>query len=212
MMSRTSLPAERILLLTGLSSFALIAGALGFQYLGGLPPCEMCHWQRWPHIGAALLGLVVAPLWRKNLFGMAAIVIALAAAVGLAAIYEWNMVIGLPPPLLGAVIAILVCAAIGLTGAALWNRDLRLLTMAAITLVLLSGLIGAYQTGMQWHLLPGPSACTAPRYVMGSHAPAPVVRCDVMTWFFLGLALPAWNAILSFAIAAAAAFALTSRA
>ena len=34
-----------------------ILGALGFQYLGNLPPCEMCHWQRWPHIAAAVMGI-----------------------------------------------------------------------------------------------------------------------------------------------------------
>src|SRR3954451_5297948 len=33
---------------------ALLGGALGSQYLGGLHPCEMCYWQRWPH-GAAIL-------------------------------------------------------------------------------------------------------------------------------------------------------------
>jgi disulfide bond formation protein DsbB len=41
----------------GSISFALILGVLGFQYLGGFPPCEMCHWQRWPHIAAAVVGL-----------------------------------------------------------------------------------------------------------------------------------------------------------
>jgi disulfide bond formation protein DsbB len=43
---------------------ALIAGALGSQIWGGLFPCEMCHWQRWPHYGAiALAGFAfVAPL------------------------------------------------------------------------------------------------------------------------------------------------------
>ncbi|RDE04766.1 disulfide bond formation protein B [Sphingomonas aracearum] len=34
---------------------ALMAGALGSQYLGGLYPCEMCHWQRWPHYAAIVL-------------------------------------------------------------------------------------------------------------------------------------------------------------
>ena len=32
----------------------LLGGALGSQYLGGLYPCEMCYWQRWPH-GAAIV-------------------------------------------------------------------------------------------------------------------------------------------------------------
>lgn len=34
---------------------ALLAGALGSQYLGGLYPCEMCHWQRWGHYAALAL-------------------------------------------------------------------------------------------------------------------------------------------------------------
>ena len=34
---------------------ALLGGALGSQYLGGLYPCEMCYWQRWPHAAAILL-------------------------------------------------------------------------------------------------------------------------------------------------------------
>lgn len=33
----------------------LLLGALGSQYLGGLYPCEMCHWQRWPHYAAVLV-------------------------------------------------------------------------------------------------------------------------------------------------------------
>lgn len=37
---------------------ALMAGALGSQFIGGLYPCEMCHWQRWPHYAAILLAVV----------------------------------------------------------------------------------------------------------------------------------------------------------
>lgn len=36
---------------------ALMLGALGSQYVGGLYPCEMCHWQRWPHDAAIVLAL-----------------------------------------------------------------------------------------------------------------------------------------------------------
>lgn len=36
---------------------ALMAGALGSQYIGGLYPCEMCHWQRWPHDVAIVAAL-----------------------------------------------------------------------------------------------------------------------------------------------------------
>jgi disulfide bond formation protein DsbB len=36
-------------------SLALLAGAFGFEHLGGLAPCEMCWWQRWALIAAAFL-------------------------------------------------------------------------------------------------------------------------------------------------------------
>ena len=36
---------------------ALLGGALFSQYVGGLYPCEMCYWQRWPHGAAILLAL-----------------------------------------------------------------------------------------------------------------------------------------------------------
>ena len=36
---------------------ALLAGAFAFEYIGGLPPCEMCWWQRWAHMVAVLFAL-----------------------------------------------------------------------------------------------------------------------------------------------------------
>ena len=44
-------------LLAGGVSATLLLGAFAFQYLGGLAPCEMCIWQRWPHGAAILLGI-----------------------------------------------------------------------------------------------------------------------------------------------------------
>jgi disulfide bond formation protein DsbB len=44
---------------------ALLGGAIGSQYLGGLIPCEMCMWQRWPHL-AAIFAALAAILLRKN--------------------------------------------------------------------------------------------------------------------------------------------------
>ena len=52
----TSLEKARWLAL--LVPAALLAGALGSQYYGGLYPCEMCHWQRWPHYVALALALL----------------------------------------------------------------------------------------------------------------------------------------------------------
>jgi len=65
---------------------ALIAGALESQFFGGLYPCEMCHWQRWPHYAAILLALLAfllpAPGARKGLVLLAAIAIAVSGAIG----------------------------------------------------------------------------------------------------------------------------------
>jgi len=74
-------------------SGALLGGALAFQYLGGLVPCEMCLWQRWPHVAALVLGLLA---WRfrndRRVVGLAAVV--LLGGAGLAAYhvgveYHW---------------------------------------------------------------------------------------------------------------------------
>ena len=65
----------------------LLLGALGSQYLGGLYPCEMCHWQRWPHYAAVLVaaGAFVVPQrsLRASLVLIAALLIATSGAIGL---------------------------------------------------------------------------------------------------------------------------------
>jgi disulfide bond formation protein DsbB len=66
---------------------ALLAGALGSQYLGGLYPCEMCYWQRWPHGAAILLALIAftapARSRRARTFALlAAIAIAISGVIG----------------------------------------------------------------------------------------------------------------------------------
>jgi len=37
-------------------SAALLLGAFAFQHLGGLAPCKLCLWQRWPHGAAVVIG------------------------------------------------------------------------------------------------------------------------------------------------------------
>jgi len=51
-------PVSAARLLALLLPLALLGGALGSQYLGGLHPCEMCMWQRWPHAVAIVLALL----------------------------------------------------------------------------------------------------------------------------------------------------------
>ena len=189
---------EQIAGLVGAGALVLILGALCFQYLQHLPPCEMCHWQRWPHIAAAALGLIGVSRSGRLATGT----VALGAAVALTAAAQWDMLTGWQPKLL-----ILISG--GLAAAALWKKDVCTLAMTVIALVAISGLIGAYQAGMQWGVLPGPSGCTvAHAYVLGSGAPPPAVNCNVVTWRLLGLSLAAYNASFSFVIAGTGAFLL----
>jgi disulfide bond formation protein DsbB len=66
----------------------LLGGALFSQYVGGLYPCEMCYWQRWPHGAAILLALIalVSPLnsarTRMTVL-LAAFMIAVSGAIGI---------------------------------------------------------------------------------------------------------------------------------
>src|SRR5688500_17678574 len=65
----------------------LLGGALGSQYIGGLHPCEMCYWQRWPHAAAIVLaGLAfIAPAISarsRMLTLLAAFAIAVSGAIG----------------------------------------------------------------------------------------------------------------------------------
>ncbi|MDU8911455.1 disulfide bond formation protein B [Aestuariicoccus sp. MJ-SS9] len=63
-----------LILLAAGGSAALLLGALGFQYLGELPPCKLCYWQRYPHVAAVLIGIValILPLAILPLLGAAA--------------------------------------------------------------------------------------------------------------------------------------------
>jgi disulfide bond formation protein DsbB len=85
---------------SGLVALVLILGALAFQYIGGYPPCEMCHWQRWPHIAAAVVGLgggvlaEIGLLNRRFTLPLAVLTVALVAGSGAIGVYhagvEWR--------------------------------------------------------------------------------------------------------------------------
>jgi disulfide bond formation protein DsbB len=66
---------------------ALLAGAMGSQYLGGLTPCEMCWWQRYAHfaalVPAALAFTAPATSSRSRMLVLlAALAIAVSGAIG----------------------------------------------------------------------------------------------------------------------------------
>lgn len=69
-----------------IAPLALLGGALISQHVGGLHPCEMCYWQRWPHEAAIALA-VLAILLRKGpagvpLLALAAVAILVSGAIG----------------------------------------------------------------------------------------------------------------------------------
>ena len=181
----------------GAGAFALLLGALGFQYLAHLAPCEMCHWQRWPYIAAAIIGLAGSLLWKGDRRLLTVPVILVVAILGVIVARQWQNAIPV------------AVAAIALAGFAASQTCARGMALLTILLVALSGLVGLYQTGMQLDILPGPSACTvAHAYVIGSGAPEPEVSCNVVTWSLFGLSLAAYNAIFAFLIAGTGAFLL----
>ncbi|MCA0204345.1 MAG: disulfide bond formation protein B [Proteobacteria bacterium] len=69
--------------LAGLGSAALLGGALFFQYVVGLAPCDLCILQRWPHLVAFILGIVVWFFPRAWLMGLGALAAATASGLGI---------------------------------------------------------------------------------------------------------------------------------
>ncbi|MES2988856.1 MAG: disulfide bond formation protein B [Pseudomonadota bacterium] len=132
---------------------ALIAGALGSQVFGGLIPCEMCHWQRWPHYAAIIV-----------------------AAVSFA----------IP------------------------HRPMRMLfVLIAAVLIALSGGIGIFHAGVEYHWWPGITPCSTdvahgdPMQIMIEQLGKPIIRCDAAQWSLFGISLAGFNAIISLAGAVA---------
>lgn len=69
-------------LLAFIGPAAVLGAALSSQYVGGLNPCEMCIWQRWPHgvaMALAALALFAGP---GRTGGLLLLLLTLAMAVG----------------------------------------------------------------------------------------------------------------------------------
>lgn len=71
-----------LMLLAAAGSLALMIGAFGFQYIGGLPPCKMCIWQRYPHVVAIVIGLIALRFETAMLAWFGAVAAFATAAVG----------------------------------------------------------------------------------------------------------------------------------
>lgn len=123
---------------------ALLGGALISQYVGHLYPCELCWYQRYPHI----------------------------AAIALAALAF--VVPGRP-------------------------ARTAFVALAAIA-ILLSGAIGVFHAGVEYHWWQGFTECTSTMsgpVTLDSIMNAPIVRCDVAQWRLFGISLAGFNAVFS---------------
>ena len=149
---------SRARLIALLLPLLLLAGAWGSQLIGGLVPCEMCHWQRWPHY--------------------AAVAVAAFAFIVPGRSSKVTMIVG------------------------------------AAVLIAISGLIGVFHAGVEYHWWEGITACST--MVSGDGVStdemlrrilaAPVIRCDAAQWSLFGVSLAGFNAILSLGGAAAIAW------
>lgn len=69
-------------LLLGLAAIAVLATVFASQYLGGLAPCQMCIWQRWPFAVLIVIGLI-GVFWRPKMMLTLAL-LTLLVSIGLA--------------------------------------------------------------------------------------------------------------------------------
>lgn len=74
---------QRLILVAAGGSAALLLGAFAFQHLGGLAPCKLCIWQRYPHAVAIVLGAVALLLPVPLLILLGAAAALSSAGVGL---------------------------------------------------------------------------------------------------------------------------------
>ena len=76
------LTRNQLVLIATAGSAALLGGAFAFQYLGGLAPCKLCLWARWPHGAAIGIGLLALALRGPVMPILGALAAAATAGVG----------------------------------------------------------------------------------------------------------------------------------
>ncbi|MEM8977964.1 MAG: disulfide bond formation protein B [Pseudomonadota bacterium] len=73
---------HRLIVLAALGSIALLGGAYAFQHLGGLAPCKMCLWQRWPHAAAITIAALALAFRLRALAWLGALAALITAGIG----------------------------------------------------------------------------------------------------------------------------------
>jgi disulfide bond formation protein DsbB len=77
-----TLTRQSLTLIAMLGSVALLGGAFAFQYIGGMAPCQLCLWQRWPHAAAIVIGLVALTTGWRGLARLGALAALATAGIG----------------------------------------------------------------------------------------------------------------------------------
>jgi disulfide bond formation protein DsbB len=73
---------KQVLLIATIGSAAILLGAFAFQHIGGMPPCKLCLWQRWPHAVAALIGVIIILTGKIQLAWLGALASLSTATIG----------------------------------------------------------------------------------------------------------------------------------
>lgn len=71
-----------LMLIAAAGSLGLMLGAWGFQHIGGMAPCKLCIWQRYPHVLAIVLGLLALRVSHAGLAWLGAAATLTTAAIG----------------------------------------------------------------------------------------------------------------------------------
>lgn len=82
------------------------------------------------------------------------------------------------------------------------GRTARVLVALAAVAILVSGAIGVFHAGVEYHWWRGVAECTSTRtgpVTIESILRAPIVRCDVPQWTLGGISLAGFNALFSLA-------------
>lgn len=72
---------QRLLLSLAFLSFGMLGAAFWFEYVDGLAPCKMCIWQRWPHGGVVVMGLLSFTALRPSMLTHIAILFLLSTGL-----------------------------------------------------------------------------------------------------------------------------------
>src|SRR5262249_9747000 len=164
------------------------------------------------------------PFIHANPAATAAAVVALGGAATLLGAWFFQYVLGYPPcPLcleqrIPYYVSIPLGAIVAITAARAAPRWLVTGGLAVLAVAMLIGAaLAVYHAGVEWKWWAGPQDCSGPLDPLGSGnllrqlQSINIVRCDEAPWRLFGLSLAGYNALISAALAALAAWGIVAQ-